>query len=86
MNVKRLKELINDLPDDMEVIVQKDVEGNEYSPLSDVDSNAIYLVHTSWYGDAYSTNWSADDACMSEDEWEAFKEKHPKVLILSPVN
>ncbi len=38
MTVKELKKAIKDLPDDMECILQKDAEGNGYSPLSDVES------------------------------------------------
>ncbi|MFT7273462.1 MAG: hypothetical protein ACI9V1_003000, partial [Spirosomataceae bacterium] len=34
MTVKELKELLQTLPDNMEVILQSDAEGNSYSPLS----------------------------------------------------
>ena len=32
MNIKELKELIKDLPNDMEIIIQKDSEWNGYHP------------------------------------------------------
>ena len=41
MNVKNLKEAIANLPDEMEVILQKDSEGNGYSPLSGADADAV---------------------------------------------
>ena len=34
MNVKQLRLLLERLPDDMEIILQKDAEGNGFSPLS----------------------------------------------------
>jgi len=85
MNVKELKEAINDLPDDMEVILQKDAEGNGYSPLWGADPDAVYVPETTWYGDVYDMKWCADDACMEEEEWEEIKKK-PRALILHPVN
>lgn len=80
MNVKKLKELLSNLPNDMEVILQKDSEGNGYSPLSGGDSNTVYIPDS---GDVYSMDWSADDACMDEDEWKDIKAK-PRALILYP--
>ena len=86
MNVKELKEIIANLPDDMEVILQKDGEGNGYSPLSGGDSNAIYIPETTWYGDVYEFTWSSDDAGLDDEEWEDIKKNTPKALILYPVN
>lgn len=85
MNIKELKEAIKDLPDDMEVILQKDAEGNGYSPLEGADPNAVYIPESTWDGHTYSLHWSADDACMDEEEWEEIKKK-PKSLILYPIN
>jgi len=85
MNVKELKESIKDLPDDMEVILQKDAEGNGYSPLWGADPDAVYIPETTWYGNVYSMDWSADDAYMEEKEWEELKKK-PRALILHPIN
>jgi len=85
MTVKELKEELKNLPDDMEVILQKDSEGNGYSPLDGVDPDAVYIPETTWYGEVYSMDWSADDACMEDEEWEEIKKK-PRALILYPVN
>ena len=85
MTIKELKEEIALLPDDMEVIVQKDGEGNGYSPLSGVYSDAVYIPETTWYGEVFDMSWTADDADMEEDEWEDIKNK-PRALILHPVN
>lgn len=85
MKIKELKELIENLPDDMEVILSKDSEGNNYSPLSDGDPNMVYIPETTWFGDVYDMGWSAEDACMSDDEWERLN-KLDKSLVLWPVN
>ncbi|MFM6139568.1 MAG: hypothetical protein ACKPCP_36430 [Sphaerospermopsis kisseleviana] len=83
-------ELINELkklPPESEVILQKDAEGNGYSPLSAVDGNAIYTLNTTWSGEVVSTEWSADDAGYdSEEDWELFKASNPRCCVLAPVN
>lgn len=86
MNVKELKEAIANLPDDMEVIVQKDSEGNGYSPLAGADPDAIYVPDSTYSGIAYNTDWSAEDADMPEIAWQAMIEKSPRALILHPTN
>lgn len=85
MNVKELKEAIDSLPDDMQVILQKDAEGNGYSPLEGVDTECIYIAHSTWDGEVWSTEWTAEDADMDEEDWEDFK-KNPRSLVLYPIN
>ena len=85
MNVRELKEVIANLPDDMEVVLQKDSEGNGYIPLEGADSNAVYIPDSTWSGDVYDMNWTANDACMTNEEWEEIKTL-PRTLILYPVN
>lgn len=80
MKVKELKALLKDVPDDMQVFLQKDSEGNGYERLYHVDPNSIYIGG----GDVYSTEWTAAEACMSVDEWEVFKNEHPRCLVLAP--
>ena len=85
MTIKELKEAIANLPDEMQVILQKDSEGNGYSPLAGADDNAVYIPETSYNGDVYSLDWTAKDACMETKEWKKIKSK-PKALILFPIN
>lgn len=85
MNVGELKEMINGLPDDMEVILQKDSEGNGYSPLYCTDSDCVYEADSSYSGTVYDMSWSAKDADMEEEDWEEMK-KEPRVLVLCPTN
>jgi len=88
MNVKEMKKFLNSLPSEMdeaEFICQKDSEGNGYSPLSDADSNAVYIPENTWSGEVFDLSCSADDVCMEEKEWEEIKKK-PKCIVLYPRN
>lgn len=87
MTVKDLKAEIENLPDDMEVIIQKDGEGNNYSPLCGVNGeDFVYVPETAWYGEVYDTTWSSDDAGMDDYDWECICNDNHKCLILRPVH
>ena len=85
MKVKELLEALAGVDPEAEVILQKDAEGNGYSPLRGADPEAVYLPTCTWAGDVYSMAWSADDACKSEDEWNAIKAL-TRCVVLHPVN
>lgn len=85
MTVKDLKEQLADLPDDMEVILQKDAEGNGYSPLAGIDPDAIYIPDSTWSGDVYDSTWTANEAVMDDDEWEEMLQ-NKRSLVLFPIN
>jgi hypothetical protein len=85
MKVSELIEKLSRMNPDSEVIMQKDSEGNGYSPLYCVDSNAVYVPDSTYSGDVYSLSWSADDACMSEGEWNRIQNS-PKCVVLCPTN
>lgn len=85
MKVKELIKLLERENPESEVILQKDAEGNGYSPLSDVDGNAVYIPESNWSGEVYSLEWSADDACMTDEEWAEINKK-PHCVVLAPVN
>ncbi len=86
MTVAELKLQLEFLPDDMKVIVQKDAEGNDYSPCEGVDSEAVYVPETEWYGKAYSLTGNSEDAGMTSKEWKELKKNNKRVLIIYPVN
>lgn len=87
MTVAELIEELKKLPPESHVILQKDAEGNGYSPLHAVDGNAIYVAESTYSGEVLSTEWSASDACFeSDEEWEAFKSSNPRCCVLAPVN
>jgi hypothetical protein len=84
----KVKDLINELQSldpEMECIIQKDAEGNGYSPLAGADPNGIYIAETTWFGEVYNATWSAEDADMDKDLWEEMLKK-PRCVVLFPVN
>jgi hypothetical protein len=85
MTVKDLIEALQSMPPDAQVILQKDGEGNGYSPLAGVDGEAVYIPDTTWMGDVYSTSWTASDAAMDQDEWDDIL-KQPRCVVLAPTN
>lgn len=85
MKVKKLIELLKTFDPNAEVIVQKDSDGNGYSPLEGADHDAVYIAESGWDGAVYSTDWTADDACMEENEWKKIL-KRKRCVILFPVN
>lgn len=85
MKVKELLVELKDADPEAEVILQKDSEGNGYSPLACVDLEAVYIAETTYGGDVYSMEWSATDACMTEEEWAVIKAK-PRCVVLAPTN
>lgn len=85
MKAKELIKLLKDSDSNAEVILQKDGEGNGYSPLSGVDTDAVYIPETTWSGEVFSTDWSAEEACMYEEEWQELCNE-PHCVVLFPVN
>ena len=85
MRVKELIKQLSSLNQESEIILQKDGEGNGYSPLKGLDSDAIYVPDSTWSGDVYSLEWSADDCCFEEEYWQKIKNQTP-VVVMFPVN
>ena len=81
MTIKELKETIAALPDDMEVVVQMDSEGNGYNTAEAADPDCVWSPH----GDTIlSTKHTADQNCLEEEEWARILEKSPRVLVIAP--
>lgn len=85
MKIKDLIEQLKDLDPEMEIVLQKDAEGNGYSPLAGADENCVYIAETTWYGEVYDTTWTSDDADMDEEEWAEILAR-PRCVVLFPVN
>jgi hypothetical protein len=85
MNIKELKEKIKDLPDDMGIVMSKDSEGNYFSPLYESENGNIYIPDTAYSGDVYPESWTAEDACMDEEEWQEILKK-PRCVVLWPAD
>jgi hypothetical protein len=89
MTSHELAKLLLDGPD-VVVIVQKDAEGNDYSPLKGADNEAWYAAESTWSGIVYgqAPNFppgvDADEEDF-EDEDETPADAVPCV-VLFPVN
>lgn len=51
MKVKALIAILKKMDPDRVVVLQKDAEGNGYSPLEGVDDNALYSADSTWSGE-----------------------------------
>jgi hypothetical protein len=85
MKSHELAKLLLENPD-VELICQKDGEGNGYSPLRGVDFDVIYVADTTYSGNVYDTSWTADDCGMEEKEWKELKETNAGYAVLYPIN
>lgn len=66
MTVKELIEKLNTLPPDQLVIVSKDGEGNEHSPLSEI-STGFYAPDSTWSGEFTSRAQDAADLGATQE-------------------
>lgn len=83
MKAHELAQLLLAGPDG-EVIMQKDAEGNGYSPLYGF-VQAHYVPETTWYGEVYHQDWSAEDCCLEEKDWAEMRAQ-PECIVLQPIN
>lgn len=85
MKSHELAKILLEAPD-CELIMQKDSEGNGYSPMAGIDFDVVYVPDSTWAGEVFSTRHTADDHCMTEKEWKAIQKKHSGYAVLFPVN
>lgn len=76
LTVGELRAVMRDLPDGMPVILEKDAEGNGYSPLAHADTDHVYEPDSTWSGEVHDTT-DEDFTPAAEDV---------VVLLLGPVN
>jgi hypothetical protein len=80
ITVKELRTQLDHLPDDYVVILSSDGDGNNFSPLSSVETNGHYRPTTTWYGEMV---WHGDD---DPDAPVVDPAKDHACVILWPVN
>lgn len=51
MTVEELIEELKKMPSGALVVMSKDAEGNDYSPLTEVDGEGTYTADTTWSGE-----------------------------------
>jgi hypothetical protein len=73
VTVGELLELLSGYPEDARIILSKDIEGNDYSPLAQVEEG-IYEPYSTWSGEFYGLD-DTDDTESGE-----------RVVALWPIN
>lgn len=74
MNIKELKEILDNYDDKTNIIMSKDGEGNAFSPLAGY-GDGLYVADSTWSGDIYNK----DERDEAGDDAEA-------VIVLWPTN
>jgi hypothetical protein len=82
MNVKELIELLKGCDQEATVLVASDEEGNSYHLLSEAIGEANFDVDGREIT-PYYTEWSAQDCCMDDEEYENMREL-PKAIVIGP--
>lgn len=73
-----LLKLLEKYPDNTEIYLSRDEEGNGFNRLYQIED--FYKVND----DFHSTKWSARDCCMTDEEFLEMQLSAPKVLIFWP--
>ncbi len=84
MTVSELIKELQRVDGNRKVVLQKDSEGNGYSPLYNIWEGA-YLAETDWSGEAYLETLSDNDKKQGYTE-EDVREDGEKAVFLSPIN
>lgn len=85
MKSHELAKLLLENPD-CELIMQKDAEGNGYSPLYGIEFDVVYAADSTYSGEVYSKQFNAQDHCLSESEWQNLKLHKSGYAVLYPIN
>lgn len=86
MKVKELKNILNEFNDEDIVILQKDSEGNGYSPLSGYDE-MTYVAENTWSGDVYIKELTSEHKEFGYTEEDLYDgDDGVNAIILFPVN
>jgi len=80
VKVRELIEKLKGVDQESQVIIQKDSEGNGYSPLYRIYNDCIYVPDSTWAGEVYSI----DD--YDDDEWKEIEKENERCLVLKPMN
>lgn len=86
MTVRELIEELQKMDPERIVILQKDAEGNGYSPCDGVDDNAAYEPDSTWSGDVKRQTLDDDDRKAGFGEEDLAGEGAQPCVVLWPVN
>ena len=83
----KVKELIRKLEREnpnSEVIIQLNSGTNDgNSPLYCIEGDCVYVPESDYCGEIYDMEWTAVDACLSQDEWNEMKRQPRCVLLMA---
>lgn len=84
MKISELIAKLSQFPQDAEIIISSDSEGNSYSPLVDFDEGTIRPTDVGQYNiDSYYSNQHTDaQCCLKPGE----RQKFAKVICFWPMN
>lgn len=79
MKVKDLKAILSTLDDEIEIVMAKDEEGNDYSPLAET-SLGVYQPESTWSGEFFAYE------NMENEDYAQPTENVVPAICLWPVN
>lgn len=83
MTVRELITVLAACDPNMQVILQKDDEGNGYRPMNDIDDKAHYISEEPWFGDVVGEEEFQEIAREEGEEYvRELKLDHPRVVII----
>lgn len=85
MKVQQLIDELSLLDPESEVVLFRRSSDNGFSPLCSLGRNYVYVPDSTYSGEAFYTELTADDVIMDEDEWESIKNQR-RCVVLFPVN
>lgn len=85
MTVRELVEQLQKMDPDRLVVVQKDAEGNGYSPLEGADDNAAYTAETTWSGEVGKQVLTKEDRAAGFTKEDLARNGAVPCVILYPV-
>lgn len=81
MKVKELLAALAEATPEAEVILQRDSDGNGFSPLEGIDLEAVYGED----GEVYCLRWGFNEAGWTNEEWKTIIAR-PHCVLLYPTN
>lgn len=86
MKVRELIEALRGMDPERPVILQKDAEGNGYSPLEGVDDNTAYSPRSTWSGNVWKIKLSEEDREAGYSDEDLAPDEALPCVVLYPVN
>ena len=85
MKVKDLIKQLQEEDPELEIFISSDPEGNDIREIPESCLGEVSIYQKDGIDiQTWPMDWSADDACEDEEEWERMKKTYPKGIILYP--